>query len=109
MVLTVFRSRLRPENEAEFQELAARMMKLAEAMPGFISYKLYVSSDGERCSLVEFETPEQLRAWRELPPHREAQRIGRERYYAEYSLRVFDEPLRESRFTHQGARPEGMA
>lgn len=98
MVLSVFRSRLRPENEAEFQELAARMMKLAESMPGFISYKLYVSSDGERCSLVEFETAEQLRAWRELPAHREAQRIGRECYYAEYSLQVFEQPLRESRF-----------
>ena len=97
-MLSVFRSRLRPENEAEFQELAARMMKLAESMPGFISYKLYVSSDGERCSLVEFETAEQLRVWRELPAHREAQRIGRERYYAEYSLQVFGQALRESRF-----------
>ena len=97
-MLSVFRSRLRPENEAEFQELAARMMKLAESMPGFISYKLYVSSDGERCSLVEFETAEQLRAWRELPAHREAQRIGRERYYAEYSLQVFEQAPRESRF-----------
>lgn len=98
MVLTVFRSRLRPENEAEFQALAARMRTLAEAMPGFVSYKVYVSADGERCSLVEFETAEQLRAWRELPAHREAQRIGRERYYAEYHLQVFEQPARESHF-----------
>lgn len=100
MVLSVFRSRLRPESSGEFQELAAQLMKLAESMPGFVSYKLFVSADGERCSLVEFETPEQLQAWRELPIHREAQRVGRERYYAEYSLQVFDSPLRESRFKH---------
>jgi heme-degrading monooxygenase HmoA len=98
MVLSVFRSRLRPEHEAEFQALASRMMKLAEAMPGFVSYQVYVSADGERCSLVEFETAEQLRAWRDLPAHREAQRIGRERYYAEYRLQVFEQPARESRF-----------
>ena len=97
MVVSVFRSRLRPENEAEFQELAARLMQLAESMPGFVSYKLYVAADGERCSIVEFETHEQLLAWRELPEHRDAQRLGRERFYEAYTLHVA-EPLRESRF-----------
>jgi heme-degrading monooxygenase HmoA len=52
MVITVFRSRLRPENAQEFHELAARMMELAESMPGFRSYKLYVAEDGERCSIA---------------------------------------------------------
>ena len=97
MVISIFRSRLRPENGGEFGELAARMLELAEAMPGFISYKVYASEDGERCSLVEFESREHLRAWREHPQHREAQRIGRERYYEEYTLHV-TEPMRESRF-----------
>jgi heme-degrading monooxygenase HmoA len=97
MVITVFRSRLRPENADEFQALAAKMLELARSMPGFVSYKLYAAEDGERCSIIEFESPEQLRAWREHPEHREAQRMGRERYYAEYTLHVA-EPARESRF-----------
>ncbi len=97
MVITIFRSRLRPENADEFHELADKMMKLAEAMPGFVSYKLYTSEDGERCSIVEFESHEELLAWRNLPEHREAQRIGRERYYQEYTLHV-TEPVRESQF-----------
>jgi heme-degrading monooxygenase HmoA len=97
VVITVFRSRLRSENSDEFYQLADEMMKLAEAMPGFISYKVYVSEDGERCSIVEFESHEQLLAWRNLPEHRKAQEIGRERYYEEYTLHVTD-PIRESRF-----------
>jgi heme-degrading monooxygenase HmoA len=97
VVVSIFRSRLRTENADEFGELAARMLALAEAMPGFISYKVYASEDGERCSIIEFESPEHLRAWREHPQHREAQRIGRERYYEEYTLHV-GEPMRESRF-----------
>jgi heme-degrading monooxygenase HmoA len=97
VVITIFRSRLRPENEAEFHELAARMMRLAESMPGFISYKLYRSEDGERCSIVAFEFQEELLAWRNLPAHRDAQRIGLERFYHEYTLRV-TEPIRESSF-----------
>lgn len=72
-------------------------MELATSMPGFVSYKVYVADDGERCSVIEFESGEQLRAWREHPEHREAQRIGRERYYQEYSLVVAD-PARQSRF-----------
>ena len=90
MVVSIFRSRLRPENADEFGELAARMLELAQAMPGFISYKVYASEDGERCSIIEFESPEH-------PQHREAQRIGQERYYEEYTLHV-SEPTRESRF-----------
>jgi len=97
MVMTVFRSRLRPENAPEFEALAARMMELAEAMPGFIFYKVYRSEDGERCSIVEFESHEQLFAWRNLAEHRDAQQLGRERYYETYSLHV-TEPVRESQF-----------
>lgn len=100
MVITVFRSRIRPEHADEFSELAHRMMKLAEAMPGFISYELYESEDGSRCSVIEFESPEQLQAWRTHPEHVAAMLRGRERFYAEYRSFV-GEPLRESRFEHR--------
>ena len=105
MVITIFRSRLRSDNAEEFHALADEMMKLAEAMPGFLSYKVYTAEDGERCSIVEFASHEQLLAWRELAEHREAQRIGRERYYEEYTLYVTD-PVRESRFRREGGRHE---
>jgi heme-degrading monooxygenase HmoA len=73
------------------------MQMLAQSMPGFVSYKVYAADDGERCSIIEFDSAEHLRAWREHPEHREAQRMGRERYYEEYSLHV-GEPERASSF-----------
>lgn len=97
MVLTVFRSRLRSEHAVEFQRLADRMLQIARSMPGFISYKVYADAEGERCSIIEFESPELLQAWREHPEHREAQRLGRERFYDEYTLQI-GELARESRF-----------
>lgn len=97
MVMAVFRSRLRDDRAAEFQELAGRMLETARSMPGFVSYKVYVAADGERCSIIEFESHDELRAWREHPDHRAAQQLGRERYYQEYSLHVA-RPERESRF-----------
>ncbi len=100
MVITVFRSRLRPEHADEFQVLAAEMLALARTMKGFVSYKSFTAEDGERCSVIEFDSPEHLRAWREHPQHRQAQQLGRERFYAEYSLCIA-EPKRESRFKHE--------
>ena len=99
MVITVFRSRLRSEHTDDFQRLADRMLQIAQSMPGFISYKVYAADDGERCSIIEFESLEHLQAWREHPEHREAQRLGRERFYEEYTLQI-GEPTRESRFKH---------
>ena len=104
MVIAVFRSYLRDENAAEFHELAEEMLEIAKAMPGFLSYKVYLAEDGERCSVIEFDTPEHLLAWRNLPRHREAQQRGRERFYTRYQLHV-GEPLRESHFEWPGAKP----
>ena len=100
MALVVFRSRIRPEGAEAFQKLADELLALARSMPGFVSYKRYLHEDGERCSIIEFETPQQLLAWREHPVHREAQRMGRERFYQRYTLHVFEEPSRESRFEY---------
>jgi heme-degrading monooxygenase HmoA len=97
MVIAVFPSTLRPGIEEEFIALGDRMPEIAEKMPGFISYKVYKTAEGERCSVIEFETREHLAAWRDLPEHVAAQQRGRERYYEKYSLFV-SEPERESHF-----------
>ena len=102
MMLVVFRSRLRDDNAQEFSALADELTPVAQSMPGFISYKVFVAEDGERCSLIEFETAEQLQAWRTLAEHAEAQQKGRERYYESYSLQI-GEPQRESRFDRREA------
>jgi heme-degrading monooxygenase HmoA len=101
MMVVVFRSRIRPENAVEFNALADQLMPMAESMPGFVSYKVFVADDGERCSIIEFETAGELLAWRELAEHRQAQALGRERYYESYSLQVA-EVDRESRFDRKG-------
>ena len=67
MIVTVFRSRLQPEHAAEYSEVATQMRALAEGMPGFVSFKTFRAEDGERVSIIEFESEETLRAWREHP------------------------------------------
>jgi heme-degrading monooxygenase HmoA len=64
------------------------MYALAGAMPGFISHKTFNAEDGERVAIVEFENEEAQVAWRNHPEHREAQGLGREKFYSEYDLKV---------------------
>lgn len=90
MVVVVFRSRLKPGVEKEIEEADARMAALAATMPGYISYRQYVSADGEGVAIVEFESPDTVAAWRAHPEHREAQRLGKERWFSEYRITVCD-------------------
>jgi heme-degrading monooxygenase HmoA len=101
MVVIVFRSRIRQDiPEATLGELGAmaqRMHALASGMPGFVSYKDFVAEDGENVSIVEFESPETLAAWREHPEHKLVQARGRTDFFAEYHIQVCT-PVRDYSF-----------
>ena len=102
MVIVVFRSRLRPDIDAELEQLGARMYQLAASMPGFVSYREYAAADGEGVAIVEFESMETLAAWRAHPEHRQAQAAGREKYFSEYRISVC-EAVRDYSFHASGA------
>lgn len=97
MIVTVFRSRLLPGLREEYTALVSRMVELAASMPGYISHKGFFAEDGERCTIVEFESEETQRVWRMHPEHRDAMRKAREIYYQEYSLQIC-QVTRESKF-----------
>lgn len=89
-VVTVFRSRLRPDNLDEYGDTAARMSDLAQSMPGYVEHKAFTSEDGERVTLVTFADRASHDGWRTHLEHRAAQRRGREAFYESYSLQVAD-------------------
>ena len=80
MIVTVFRSRLKPGVRDEYVALVDRMNELARTMPGYISHKGFTADDGERVTIVEFEHEEGMRAWRTNAEHRAAQKLAREKY-----------------------------
>ena len=102
MIVTVFRSRLRPNVREDYLALAERMSELAKTMPGYISHKGFFADDGERVTVVEFESEDGMRAWRMNPEHRAAQKKARESYYAEYSVQIC-QVTRESKFKRDEA------
>ena len=88
MIVTVFRSRLKPEAQQEYMQWATRMSELAKTMPGYVSHKGFVAEDGERVTIVEFESEETQRAWSLNAEHAAAKKKGRQDFYSEYRLQV---------------------
>jgi len=88
-MVTLFWSRFRDDiDEAAYRDDAERVHALAQSMPGFISIKRYRADDGERLSVVMFESEAQQSEFRKLAEHRAAQQRGRESYYQSYRLMV---------------------
>lgn len=98
MIVTVFRSRLRPDAVANgYDETADYLEDKARSMPGFVSIKTFVAEDGERVSVVEFENLAAQDAWRKDAEHRRGQELGRSSFYSEYDISVC-ERIRHARF-----------
>ena len=97
MIVTVFRSTLMPGLRDEYVGEVERLAAIAKTMPGYISHKGFFAEDGERCTIVEFEHEEGMRAWRMNADHRAAKKKAREIYYASYSVQIC-ELKQESKF-----------
>lgn len=97
MIVTVFRSRVKPEAQEEYARWAARMSELARQMSGYVSHKGFVAEDSERVTIVEFESEEAQRAWSMHPEHIEAKKKGRTSFYLEYRVQTCS-ALRDSAF-----------
>jgi heme-degrading monooxygenase HmoA len=101
MIVTVFRSRLRPGFKEEYVALVERMAAVARTIPGYISHKGFWADDGERVTIVEFEHEAGQRAWRTNAEHIAAQKLGRQKYYETYDIKVC-----EMRYHHHHERKE---
>jgi len=88
MIVAVFRSRLRPEAQDEYSAMARQMSDLARTIPGYISHKGFIAEDGERVTIVEFESEETLRDWRIHPDHVKAKKRGVESFFREYRVQI---------------------
>jgi len=89
MMIVLIRTEVRRDVDAPaYEQLNARMEALVKGIPGFVSAKGYRSDDGDEISIIRFESAEALQRWREHPEHREAQRRGKEEFYAAYDVEV---------------------
>ena len=97
MLLVVFRARAHMDVIEESAVIGEELKAIAQSMPGFVDYKEFAAEDGEFVTIVMFEDAESLRAWREHPRHREAIRLGYERWMSSYDISVCEVKRRYTR------------
>ncbi len=100
MILTVFRSRLNHGHDTEYKEFVKSTSALAERSPGFVGHKMFFAPDGERVTLVEFDSIENQRAWSLSAEHKAAAKAGRKNFYETYRIQIC-EVMRDSTFIRE--------
>lgn len=68
--------------------MAAAMVETAATMDGFLGVESTRDGDGLGITVSYWRDEAAIAAWREHARHAAAQKLGRERWYAHYELRV---------------------
>lgn len=85
-VAVIFASR-RTGDDRGYAQMTQRMQELAGQQPGFLGIDS-VSEGGRGLTVSYWRDEESSLAWRGVAEHVLAQRLGRERWYADYDLHV---------------------
>lgn len=85
--LVVFTSQ-RTSGDAGYARMAETMEQLAREQPGFLGIESARGADGFGITVSYWESEEAIRAWRRHAEHRVAQKVGRERWYSAFRIRV---------------------
>ena len=86
MLVVIFRAKLKHLDD-EYARLATRMRDLPLSDFGCLEFHAVTEGDSE-VALSYWPDEESIRAWKAHPEHVLAQRMGRERWYASYSVQV---------------------
>ncbi len=76
----------RTEGDEGYGAMADRMVELAAEQPGFLGVELV--RDGLGITVSYWESLEAIKHWKQNAEHQEAQRLGHEKWYASFKLRI---------------------
>ncbi|MDB4967982.1 MAG: hypothetical protein JWN44_3671 [Myxococcales bacterium] len=101
-VAIIFTSMRTADDDAGYQAMAVEMERLAARQPGYLGIESARGADGLGISVSYFRTADDARGWKAHADHLGAQRLGRERWYRAYSVRIA-EVQREYAFDRDGS------
>jgi len=85
----IFTSRRREAGgEDGYSAMAQAMGELALRQPGCLGYESARDADGLGITVAYFTDEASIRAWKANAAHMAAQKLGKEKWYAHYELRV---------------------
>lgn len=78
----------RAEGADGYAETAHRMVELAQRQPGYLGLESSRNREGFGITVSYWRSLEDIAARKADAEHQEAQRLGRERWYASYTLQI---------------------
>ena len=85
---TVVFSAQMTEQTNGYVDLATRMVELASRQAGFLGIETAQNTDGSSITVSYWEDEDSIRAWKKNLDHQAAQRIGRETFYQNFTVRI---------------------
>ena len=80
---------LRTADDAEgYAQMSQLLDELAAAQPGFLGIESTRGSDGVGITVSYWQSRQAIAAWREEATHQVAQRLGHDRWYQWYHIRI---------------------
>ena len=87
-VAVLFTSLRTDADDAGYDAMAAEMERLGAEQPGYLGLESARSADGLGITISYWRDAACARAWKAVAEHLGAQRLGRERWYRAYRVRV---------------------
>ncbi len=90
MMVVIVEFELRAGMESEFETALKHMREQVKTYDGFLGEEPCCSIENEKrfVSLFYWRNRESIKAWREDPEHLKTQKLGREKIFAWYKIRV---------------------
>ena len=90
MIAVIFEGIARDDRKEAYLDAAAKLRPLLAEIDGFLSIERFESltTPGKILSLSFWRDEEAVSRWRNLPEHRQVQRVARQSIFREYRIRV---------------------
>ena len=86
--VVLFTSRRTSQDEEAYGRMAEAMATLAARQPGYLGIESTRDAEGVGITLSYWASEQAILDWKRVAAHAEAQRLGHERWYEDFSLRV---------------------
>ena len=86
MYAVIFKAKIKALDDA-YAKTARRMRELAMSKYGCIDFVVLTEGENE-IAISYWESEEDIRRWREDKEHQQAQKLGRDKWYASYRVEV---------------------
>jgi heme-degrading monooxygenase HmoA len=84
----IFTSERTTAEPDEYAAMAERMLELARQQPGFLGIESTRGSDGVGTTISYWQDLESIKAWKNVADHQTVQRLGREKWYRNFKVRI---------------------